>query len=155
MMQNKSSLGPIPFLAVVFTWQWWDCSLGLSFMAQDLQISQWKQNQTLYCALFLLAKVSWKEGEESHPIKFQETPCCQDTVSDTAACWGQWEFESTQTPAEDAQSFAGRNACSTSPCSCPSFAFHCLSFFSVGVFATAFSHSSASIVGRVWWSGQL
>lgn len=53
---------------MIVTWEWWLCSVGLSFMAQELQISQLGQMllEMFYCVLYLIVKVSWKQGEESH-----------------------------------------------------------------------------------------
>lgn len=50
----QRQLGQPPLLAAVFTWGW-DHQLGLSFFTQELQISQVKQKETFYCALFLLS----------------------------------------------------------------------------------------------------
>lgn len=148
MMQNVRNLAPITFH---------DSYLGVMGLLSWLEhYGSGTPNQSAETNIFRDVLLCTLPDSQSIlkarrvPSSGTMTPCCQDITPGAEACWGCREFETTLTPGEDAQSFAGTKCLKYFPLSCRSFSSHYWSF-SVGCFATAFSHSSGA--ETVLWAG--
>lgn len=144
MMQNVRNLAPITFhdshLGVVGLLSWLElCGSGAPNQSAERNIFRY----ILLCTL--------PESQSILKTRGRVIPHCQDIMYGSEACWGWQEFKSTQTPVEDAQSFAGTK--------------RLLFFFSfslLDLFHRGFCCSIQpilwcwdSIIDRVWWREQL